>query len=259
MKLWQRIITTLARVVTRLAWRKRLRRDKSPVWSHETATELPMMASDIAASMTTSDITASTTTSDIATSHPSSPATANAATCVASPASVTFGLNSYARLPRSQVLSWLRSDCRASARRIDLIVLHCAATRPSQNFTIQKLEACHKARGFGAWPGYHIYIRRDGTMYYCRPVSKRGCHVRGWNEHSIGVCYEGGVADGPGYVCEDNRTAEQLVVIDEVLRLLHEEYPEARVTGHRDLTHDKACPCLDPPTAVQYGYIFGRT
>ena len=240
-------------MLTRMAWRKRLRRDtlpagshrdKSPAWSPETATELPMMAAD------------SSLVRVMAMASP--PLTANAATSVAAPASVTFGPNSYARLPRSQVLSWLRLDCRASTRRIDLIVLHCAATKPSQNFTIQKLEACHRARGFGAWPGYHIYVRRDGTMYYCRPISKRGCHVRGWNEHSIGVCYEGGISDSPEYHCEDNRTAEQLVVIDEVFRLLHEEYPEARVTGHRDLTHDKACPCLDPKTEVQYAYLFDK-
>lgn len=149
------------------------------------------------------------------------------------------------------LLSQLRSDCLASGRRIDLIVIHCSDTRPSQSFTIEQLRACHKARGFGEWPGYHIYIRRDGSLYYCRPVSIAGCHVRGWNAHSIGVCYEGGHSDSPEYKYEDNRTAEQLVVMDEVLRTLLQCYPDAELKGHNELAA-KACPCFDVKTLPCY-------
>ena len=146
-----------------------------------------------------------------------------------------------------------------------MIVLHCTDTKPSQDFTIGKLKASHKARGFGDYPGYHLYVRRDGTLYYCRPLSLKGCHVAGHNEHSIGVCYEGGhredaQASSPNNkdqrtnntggskkvsLYEDNRTPEQKVVLREVLRTLHELYPEARICGHRDLNPNKACPCLD--------------
>lgn len=169
---------------------------------------------------------------------------ANAANSVSAPAVVTFGPRCSEPLPRWQVLSWLRSDCKASGRKIDLIVIHCSDTRPSQDFTIEKLAACHKARGFGEWPGYHVYIRRDGTLYYCRPVSVKGCHVSGHNQYSIGVCYEGGHSDSPEYKYEDNRTAEQLVVMAEVLQVLKACYPEARVVGHNELAR-KACPCFD--------------
>ena len=150
-----------------------------------------------------------------------------------------------------------------------MIVLHCTDTKPSQDFTIGKLQASHKARGFGDYPGYHLYVRRDGTLYYCRPLSMRGCHVKGYNEHSIGVCYEGGHKDPPQpsligrgstpgaaglpplrgagrvSVYEDNRTPEQKEVLREVLRTLHEMYPKARICGHRDLNPNKACPCFD--------------
>ena len=33
-------------------------------------------------------------------------------------------------------------------RDINLIVVHCSATRVNQDFTVEQLEACHKARGF---------------------------------------------------------------------------------------------------------------
>jgi len=81
-------------------------------------------------------------------------------------------------------------------RRIDYLVLHCSDTRPDQDFTVEKLQQCHAQRGFGRYPGYHIYVRRDGTCYLTRPLWMRGCHVKGYNSWSIGVCYEGGRALG---------------------------------------------------------------
>ena len=178
-----------------------------------------------------------------------------AATVVAN-AVVTFGSSCSRVLPRSQVLSLLRSDCLRSTRKISLLVLHCSDTRPDQDFTIEKLMRSHRARGFGTYPGYHLYVRRDGSLYYCRPISERGCHVKGYNSNSIGICYEGGHSCSPEYKYEDNRTAEQMVVLDEVLKLLHEVYPDARIVGHCELNSCKACPCLDPPASVEYAYIF---
>ena len=135
---------------------------------------------------------------------------------VDAPAVVNFGSSCSRVLPRSQVLSLLRSDCRRSTRRINLLVLHCSDTRPDQDFTIEKLMRCHRARGFGTYPGYHLYVRRDGSLYYCRPIAERGCHVKGHNSNSVGICYEGGHSCSPEYKYEDNRTAEQKVVLDEI-------------------------------------------
>ena len=143
------------------------------------------------------------------------------------------------------------------SRKIDLIVLHCSDTRPSQNFTIEKLAASHKARGFGEYPGYHFYIRRDGSLYYCRPLSLKGCHVAGYNAHSIGICTEGGHREDEPPLTrkyEDNRTAEQKVEVHDLLLILHEMFPEARICGHRDLPGvAKACPCYD--AEKEYAYV----
>ena len=167
----------------------------------------------------------------------------------------TYSSNCSKLLPRSQVLYSLQWDCRRSARKINLLVLHCSDTRPDQDFTIEKLMRSHRNKGYGAYPGYHIYVRRDGTLFYCRPVAERGCHVKGYNTSSIGICYEGGHSCSPEAKYEDNRTAEQMVALDEVLRILHEIYPEARIVGHCELNPRKACPCLDPPASVEYQYI----
>ena len=134
---------------------------------------------------------------------------------------------------------------------------------------MEKLIACHKARGFGEYAGYHFYIRRDGTLYYTRPVYLKGCHVAGHNANSIGICSEGGhreddviikMSNGKCHVSkyEDNRTAEQVVVLHELLTTLHSLLPDAKLCGHHDLNPGKACPCMDPPAAVEYAYIFDK-
>ena len=56
-------------------------------------------------------------------------------------------------------------------RKIDLIVVHCSATRVNQDFPVEALEACHKARGFHSI-GYHYYITKDGMVYPCRPATR---------------------------------------------------------------------------------------
>lgn len=43
-------------------------------------------------------------------------------------------------------------------RKIDLIVLHCSATRETQEYTPEQLERDHKARGF-VRAGYNYYIQ----------------------------------------------------------------------------------------------------
>lgn len=62
----------------------------------------------------------------------------------------------------------------------------------------------HLRRG-GSGAGYHYYIRKDGSIKSLRPVDKSGAHARGYNAHSIGVCYEGGL-DTNGHSCDTRTT-----------------------------------------------------
>ena len=169
----------------------------------------------------------------------------------------------------------LRSDLHTGCRKINLIVLHVSDTRPSQNYPVDRLIADHQNRGFGPYAGYHFYIQRDGTLYYTRPVQIIGCHVVGHNANSLGICSEGGHRENEIVLCgrirekgegenlhvekyEDNRTAEQMIVLHELLTVLHELIPNAKLCGHHDLNPAKKCPCMDPPAAVEYAYIFGE-
>ena len=77
-------------------------------------------------------------------------------------------------------------------RKINLIVIHCSATREDRTLTAFDLNLLHRRRGFNG-TGYHYYIRKDGTVFLTRPVERIGAHARGFNENSIGICYEGGL------------------------------------------------------------------
>jgi N-acetyl-anhydromuramyl-L-alanine amidase AmpD len=71
-----------------------------------------------------------------------------------------------------------------------------------------------------------------------------GAHATGYNQHSIGICYEGGL-DIRGRPA-DTRTDEQKETLQKLLKRLKEDYPHACVVGHRDLPGvQKDCPCYE--------------
>lgn len=148
-------------------------------------------------------------------------------------------------------------------RKIDLIVIHCSATKETQNYTFDQLRRDHKARGFRDC-GYHFYIRKDGTRFLGRELRAIGAHVGDVkkNSNSIGICYEGGL-DKNGKA-KDTRTEAQkeeiLNTILEILTVLKAKQPgvEVKIVGHRDLSPDldqdgvvephewvKLCPCFN--------------
>ena len=130
-------------------------------------------------------------------------------------------------------------------RSIQLIVIHCSATRCDRRFSLEDLIACHDAR-FG-FTGYHWYITKDGTTYQTRHEQLVGAHAKGYNQHSIGVCYEGGLT--PDGEPADTRTPQQKVALKRLLKQLRRKYPQAQILGHRDLPNvSKACPCFDAKT-----------
>lgn len=140
-------------------------------------------------------------------------------------------------------------------RSINLIVVHCSATRADRALTTEDLETIHRRRGFRGI-GYHYYIRRDGTVVNTRSPELIGAHVKGHNAHSIGLCYEGGLdCDGKP---ADTRTPEQRSALRLLVCQLLKRFRNSYVCGHRDLSPDlngngvvepeewvKECPCFE--------------
>ena len=146
-------------------------------------------------------------------------------------------------------------------RTINLIVIHCSATPNAQPITPAVIDAGHKARGFRRDPkligaiapslkhiGYHYFIAHNGPVTVCRGEQEVGAHVQGHNANSIGICMVG--------TCL--YSAEQWASLRGLVQALKGRYPNARVTGHRDLSPDtdgdgkverhewlKTCPGFD--------------
>ena len=127
-------------------------------------------------------------------------------------------------------------------RVIRLIIIHCSAVRPWQVSGLQDIDRWHRQKGWNGC-GYHYVVRRDGTIETGRPLEMVGAHCVHHNQHSIGVCYEGGLdADG---LTADTRTKIQKVAMRQLLEKLHEQFPKAVIAGHNVFDPTKDCPCFD--------------
>jgi N-acetylmuramoyl-L-alanine amidase len=153
-------------------------------------------------------------------------------------------------------------------RKVDLIVIHCSASKESVDYTFEQVKKDHRARGFHDC-GYHRFISKDGTIHKGREFFVAGAHVQGHNSRSIGICYEGGL-DKNGKA-KDTRTEEQK---EALIKCITEavEYSEGDVKwicGHRDLSKDldgdgvvepqewvKVCPSFEAST--EYNYLMKK-
>ena len=123
------------------------------------------------------------------------------------------------------------------------LIVHCSATRETQDYTAEQLKRDHLARGF-IDVGYHFYIRRDGTVTQHRRLDEVGAHCRPFNRCSIGICYEGGL-DSLGRP-KDTRPLKQRCALVKLLTDLKKQFPKALIRGHNEMPGavPKACPCF---------------
>lgn len=128
--------------------------------------------------------------------------------------------------------------------KIQYLVVHCSATKPSMDVGVKEIRQWHLQRGFFDI-GYHYVIRRDGTLEKGRPDTQPGAHVQGYNGKSLGVCMVGGVTQRSVDVAENNFTDDQWKTLKQLLSHLRATYPKAQIVGHRDLNKGKACPSFD--------------
>ena len=126
---------------------------------------------------------------------------------------------------------------------VKYLVVHSSATPPSMDIGAAEIAIWHREKGWTTI-GYHVVIRRDGTIEYGRNFGTRGAHVRGYNNKSLGVCLIGGVDSH--MEAEDNFRDEQFNSLERVLTALQGLFPESEVIGHRDLPSVRTkCPSFD--------------
>ena len=125
------------------------------------------------------------------------------------------------------------------------VVWHCSATKPDVDIGASQIRSWHTSAppdGNG-WTdiGYHLIIRRDGSIEAGRHLEDAGIHVRGYNAVSVGICLIGGLDDsGKSHASRpDLFTAEQWESARLVYQLMRRLYRGAQHVGHRDLSPDK--------------------
>jgi len=133
-------------------------------------------------------------------------------------------------------------------RRVDKLIIHCAATKPSMDIGVKEITEWHKARGWSTI-GYHYVIRRDGTVETGRDINEVGAHVAGHNTGSTGICLVGGI-DEAGKP-KANFTQDQWSQLAGIARAFKAEYPKATIHGHNEFDPGKACPSFDVATWLE--------
>lgn len=128
----------------------------------------------------------------------------------------------------------------AVTRKINKIIIHCAATKEGKDYTTDDIKRWHLDRGFSDI-GYHYVIYRDGSVNKGRDENKVGAHTTNQNAYSIGICYIGGLdKDGKP---KDTRTDEQKEAMYKLVYDLLKKYNLKLddVYGHYEFAN-KACP-----------------
>lgn len=121
-------------------------------------------------------------------------------------------------------------------RPVDRVFLHCSASDNPAHDNVATMRAWHKANGWSD-VGYHLFIRKDGTLEPGRSLELTPAAQSGHNTGTIAICCHG--------LDERNFTAAQF----DTLRTLCGEINAAyggKVTfhGHCEVSA-KACPVYD--------------
>lgn len=134
-------------------------------------------------------------------------------------------------------------------RTITLIICHCTATIEGKHYIVEDVDRWHKQRGW-KMIGYHYLVLLDGTIQKGRPEEMVGAHCLNHNQHSIGVCYVGGLDKDKKP--KDTRTEAQKASLLKLLTELKQKYPRALIMGH-NVFANKSCPCYD--AASEYKHL----
>ena len=113
------------------------------------------------------------------------------------------------------------------------IIIHCSATPNGRHHDAREIHQWHLENGWDGI-GYHWVITIDGQLQAGRPEYWMGSHARGHNKDSIGICMIG----------TDEFNKEQWHILENKIRQLIIDHPNAKVIGHNEVS-SKKCPGFD--------------
>lgn len=115
------------------------------------------------------------------------------------------------------------------------VILHNA---DASNCTIQDIHQWHLDNGWSGC-GYHFLVRKDGSIYKGRPENAIGSQCKGYNNGSLGICFEG------KYMTETMPEVQYEAGI-ELLQYIFGKYGVLAIYGHNEL-FETDCPGTNFP------------
>ena len=100
--------------------------------------------------------------------------------------------------------------------------------------TVDDVHRWHLNKGW-AGIGYHYFISKAGNIYEGRPLNTMGAHAYGYNDNSVGICFEGNFN-------KEKMGETQLKAGILLLRQLRQTFPDASIIRHGQLVKGKSCP-----------------
>ncbi len=122
---------------------------------------------------------------------------------------------------------WYSSLSTRSATKY--IVLHHRAG----NGDVDSIHNEHLKNGYSGI-GYHFYVRKDGQVFQGRPIDKIGAHCKGYNNKTIGICFEGNFES-------EAMSDKQIKAGQKLISYVKKIYPNISIKNHKDL-FNTACP-----------------
>ena len=108
--------------------------------------------------------------------------------------------------------------------KTDMIVLHHAE---ASSCSTQNIHQWHLNNGWIGF-GYHYLVRKDGSIYTGRPEWALGSHAKGYNDRSIGICFE-------GKFNKEIMPEIQIKAGKELVEYLKKKYKITNIKRHSDL------------------------
>ena len=115
-----------------------------------------------------------------------------------------------------------------------IILLHSGV---QSRHTAQDIHQWHKNKGW-AGIGYHYFISKEGVIFGCRQRNTIGAHTKGYNQNSIGVCFEG---DFNKEAMTDAQCSGEVISF---LFFLGQAYPDSKFV-FRDELKDRPIPAIE--------------
>lgn len=145
------------------------------------------------------------------------------------------------------------------SNKLQLLIIHCSATREGQNVTAQRIYNMHtapKEKGGRGWKkaGYRDVIELDGKIVNLHKydndsivqVSEITNGTYGYNRISANVCYIGGM-DSTYTYAKNTLTPQQDSALKLYVLTFVKLFPNSYVAGHNQFAYKK-CPSFCVPT-----------